>query len=236
LFWADPILTRLVSAGRTRKPDRYEPLPGIAELPRWVWTRTTPRLRLAVAVAALALLAGSVALAAQLREDSRSQDEAERRARAELRERREARLRSEQRPRFGRSRSVAPAGAGPRQILTKRAELLDELSPAILGDARARVRRGELDGPILGVKCDPFPRTVEASGAERDLSRRRGRYHCVAVTSELERSEASTGVTLGHPYRAHVDFESGRYAYCKVAGRPDAPADPGVTTPRACGG
>ena len=169
-------------------------------------------------------------------QDSRSQDEAEQRARAEVRERREARLRSEQLPRFGRSRSVAPAGAGPRQILAKRAALLDELSPAVVSDARARVRHGKLDGLILGVKCEPPSRTVEASGAERDLSRRRGRYYCVAVTSELERSEASAGVTLGHPYRALVDFESGRYAYRKVAGRPDAPADPGVTTPRACGG
>ena len=57
-----------------------------------------------------------------------------------------------------------------------------------------------------------------------------------AVTSELARSEANTGVVLGHPYRALADFETGRFAYCKVAGRPDAPADPRVTTPRECGG
>ena len=112
----------------------------------------------------------------------------------------------------------------------------DDLSGAILADARDRVRRGRLDGPIRRVECQPFPRTVDAVGAEADLTRPRGRYFCVAVTSSLERSEASTGVILGHPYRALTDFESGRYAYCKVAGRPDAPADPGVTTPPACGG
>ncbi len=132
--------------------------------------------------------------------------------------------------------SVAPAGAAAQTRLAARTALLGDLSGAILADARDRVRRGRLDGPIRRVECEPFPRTVDAVGAEADLTRPRGRYFCVAVTSSLERSEASTGVILGHPYRALTDFESGRYAYCKVAGRPDAPADPGVTTPPACGG
>ena len=225
-----------MGAQKTRKPDRYEPMPGLAELPRWIWERTTPRLRIVVAAGVLALVAGSVALAVGLREDTRKQDRAEERARAELRERRDARQQREQRPRFGRSTSVAPAGAAAQTRLAARTALLGDLSGAILADARDRVRQGRLDGPIRRVECEPFPRTVDAVGAEADLTRPRGRYFCVAVTSSLERSEASTGVILGHPYRALTDFESGRYAYCKVAGRPDAPADPGVTTPPACGG
>ena len=211
-------------------------MPGLGSLPGWIWRRTTPRLRVAAAAVLLVLLAGSVALAEQLREDSQRQDESEQRARSELRERREAQLRSEQRPRFGRSDAVAPAGVPPPRRLKARAALLDELGAAILGDARARVRRRELDGPIRSVECEPFPRTVDGSGAERDLSQRRGRYFCVAVTSSVERSEASSGVTLGHPYRALAGFESGRYSFCKVAGRPDSPADPRVTTPQVCGG
>jgi hypothetical protein len=225
-----------VSAGKTKKPDRYEPMPGLAGLPRWVWTKTSPRLRLALAAVALVLLAASVALATQLRDESRRQAESDQRTRAELRERRDARLRSEQRPRLARSDSVAPPGATTAAQLAARAGLLEELSTAIVADARRRVRAGKMDGPIRGVRCEPFPRSVAARGAERDLSRRRGRYSCVAVTSELARSEANTGVVLGHPYRALADFETGRYAYCKVAGRPDAPADPRVTTPRECGG
>jgi hypothetical protein len=31
---------------------------------------------------------------------------------------------------------------------------------------------------------------------------------------------------LGHPHRALVHFGSGRYAYCKVSGRPDPVAGP----------
>ena len=46
----------------------------------------------------------------------------------------------------------------------------------------------------------------------------------MAVTSELERSEASAGVTLGHPYRALVDFEADATRTARSpAGRPRRP-------------
>ncbi|MBD0282024.1 MAG: hypothetical protein ICV69_07500, partial [Thermoleophilaceae bacterium] len=130
----------------------------------------------------------------------------------------------------------APAGAGPEQLLAARADVMDGLVAAILRDARRRVRLGALKGPILRARCEPFPRTVEGVGAERDLSRRRGRFSCVAVTAEIPRGEASVGGVIGHQYRVLVDFETGRYAYCKVSGRPEPVPDPRVTTPRACGG
>jgi hypothetical protein len=63
-----------------------------------------------------------------------------------------------------------------------------------------------------------------------------GSYACLAVTSEIDRSAATTGGELGHPYRANLDFATGRFAYCKVAGRPDPVPDPEVTTPQACVG
>jgi hypothetical protein len=107
---------------------------------------------------------------------------------------------------------------------------MDDLATAIATDARARVRRGELDGRIRRVDCEPFPRTVDGRGADDDLSRRRGRYACLAVTSEF------TGGLLGHQYRALVDFETGRYAYCKISGQSGPSRDQLVTTPRACGG
>jgi hypothetical protein len=113
---------------------------------------------------------------------------------------------------------------------------MEDLNGAILGDARRRVRRGVLDGPILSVDCEGFPRSVDQAGAAEDPSRRRGRYYCVAVTAKFERTEESIGGVLGHPYRALVDFRTGAFVYCKISGRPDPTPDPSVTTPRACGG
>ena len=117
-----------------------------------------------------------------------------------------------------------------------RAQLLNELSLAILTDARRRVGSGELEGAVRRVSCQPFPRAADGVGADEDLSRRRGRYSCIAVTSEIERSEASVGALIGHQYRAQIDFETGRYADCKISGQAGQARKQLVTTPRACGG
>ncbi len=84
--------------------------------------------------------------------------------------------------------------------------------------------------------ASPFRARHRVWERTRDLSRRLGRYACVAATSEFERSETSVGGLLGYPYRAQVDFDSGRFALCKISGRPDPTPDPRVTTPGACGG
>ena len=63
-----------------------------------------------------------------------------------------------------------------------------------------------------------------------------GSYACLAVTADIDRSAASTGGALGDPYRAGLDFTTGRFALCKVAGRPDPIPDPEVTTPGVCAG
>jgi hypothetical protein len=162
--------------------------------------------------------------------------EAERRERAQLRARRIRELEAAQRPRLGRSEAVAPAGAGAERHLELRAGLMADLSRAILTDSRRRVRMGALDGPIRRVECEPFPRTVEGIGADEDLSRRRGRYSCLAVTGEFGRGQASRGGVLGHQYRALVDFGDGRYAFCKISGQAGPTRDQLVTTPRASGG
>ena len=211
-------------------------MPGLAALPLWLWRRTSPRVRAGAAVGLLVVVAGAVVLALGLRGDEQERARVESAELARLREQRETRLLAGQRPRFARSSAVAAPGAGPRERLAARAALLDELSATVLADARRRVRTGALDGPVRRVECEAFPRTAEPSGAELDLSRRRGRYFCLAVTSAVERSDASAGVTLGHPYRVLADFATGRFAYCQVAGRADTPADPRVTTPPACGG
>jgi hypothetical protein len=216
--------------------DRYEPLPGIVELPGWAWRRIGRAGRIAlIAVVVLTAAALAAALPAML-ESKEERAEAERRERAERRAALARRLELEQRPRFRRSAAVAAPGASAPERLDARAALMDELVAGILADARLRVQRGRLDGPIRGVECEPFPRSVEGVGAHEELSRRTGRYSCVAVTAELARSEAVLGGVIGHTYRARADFGSGRYAFCKVTGQSGPSREQLVTTPRACGG
>jgi hypothetical protein len=207
----------------TIDPPRYEPLPGLAELPAWVWRRAGRGVRIGAGLVLLAAIAVAVAMVPALRDAAREQDDALERSRAEQRAELARRLEAEQRPVRGRSRSVAPT-------LAARAALMDEMAAAITSDARARVRRGELDGRIRRVACEPFPRTVNGIGADRDLTRRRGRYSCLAITSEF------TGGVIGHQHRVLVDFETGRYAFCKIAGQSGPSRDQLVTTPRVCGG
>jgi hypothetical protein len=228
--------TPAVEDSRREPTERYEPLPGFAELPGWIFRKLGRRGRVAIVLVLVGLIALALALEPTLRESKQERAASEARERAALRERAIRRLQAEQRPRFRVSGAVAPVGAAPGPRLEARAALMDELAAAIGADARRRVRRSALEGPILGVDCEPFPRTLAGVGADRDLSRRSGRYACLAATARFQAGESSIGGALGHPYRAEVDFQSGRYAFCKISGRPDPTADPRVTTPPACGG
>jgi hypothetical protein len=78
---------------------------------------------------------------------------------------------------------------------------------------------------ISRVECEPFPRTVGPTPKTR-----RGRFQCVAVTSEFE------GGVIGYPYRTLVDFQTGRFAYCRISGVPGPAREQLATTPKACGG
>jgi hypothetical protein len=219
-----------------RVTDRYEPMPGIAELPAWLWRRTGRGVRIGALVALVAALATAAAVIPGILESKEERAQDERRERTERRAELVRRLEAEQRPRFRRSASIAPPGAPAAERLGARAALMDELPVDILADARARVRRGQLDGSIDRVQCEPFPRTVEGRGADQDLARRTGRYACVAVTAEFGTGEAGATGVIGHQYRAEVDFEDGRYAFCKVSGQAGPSREQLVTTPEACGG
>jgi len=218
------------------KPDRYEPIPGFTELPQWLWRRMGRGTRIAVGVFVLAVIALTAALAPAIQQSKEERAATERRERAAAHAKLIRTLKAEQRPRFARSAAVAPAGATDEQRLAARAQVMGDLAASILADARRRVRRGDFEGPIRRVSCTPFPRSVEGVGADEDLSRRLGRYACVAVTAEFARSDESIGGEIGHPYRALARFESGRYAFCKVFGRPDPTTLREVGLPRPCGG
>jgi hypothetical protein len=219
-----------------RETERYEPMPGVAELPAWLWRRVGRSGRLAALGALIVIVAAAGVLVPATLESKEETAERDRRARAEQRAELVRRLETEQRPRFRRSASVAPAGATAQERLEVRAALMDELIAEILGDARGRARRGELDGPIRRVECEPFPRTVAGVGAHEDLARDRGRYACVAVTAEFGSGEVGATGVIGHQYRTEVDFTSGRYAFCKVSGQAGPSREQLVTTPKVCGG
>jgi hypothetical protein len=169
-------------------------------------------------------------------ESKEERAESDRRERAERRAELIRRLETEQRPRHRRSTSVAPPEAAASEQLGARSALMNELRAEVLADARARVRRGDLDGPVRRVECEPFPRSVDAVGAHEQLGRRTGRYACVAVTAEFGTGEMGATGVIGHQYRTMVDFETGRYAFCKVSGQAGPSREQLVTTPRVCGG
>jgi hypothetical protein len=225
-----------VSGQDRRQAEHYEPMPGLAELPAWLWKRMGRGSRLAALGAVILLVALAAALVPVIVETKEERANADRRAQAERRAELIQRLEAEQRPRFRRSTSVAPPGATADERLASRAALIDDVNGSILADARARVRRGTLDGPIRHVQCEPFPRTVEGVGADEDLSRRRGRYACVAVTAEFGTGEPGVTGVIGHQYRTEVDFHTGRYAFCKVSGQAGPTREQLVTTPGVCGG
>jgi hypothetical protein len=205
-------------------PDRYEPLPPLSEIPAWLWRRTSRAARVAIAVGALAILAAVVALAPRIGDSNREAEQRAQRERAQQRAELARMLQAEQRPILRRFAVARP------DTLTARASMMDGITTAIAADARARVRRGALKGPIRRVSCERFPNRPGTAGADRDLSQRRGRFSCIAVTADFQ------GGVLGHQYRVAADFASGRYAFCKITGRAGPERDQIVTIPAACGG
>ena len=218
------------------EPDRYEPLPGVAELPVWLWRKMSRGVRVALAVSVAVAIGGGLVLAQDLRQDRRERDAAERRERASAREEKARRLRAEVRPIARRSDAVERVGAPDAQRLAQRRRLIADASAGVVADARRRIRSGELDGKVKRAQCREYPRTAGGPPPETDLSRPQARYACVAVTAEFARNAASRGGAIGHPYRLKVDFRTGRYALCKATGVTGPERERIVVIPRACGG
>jgi hypothetical protein len=212
--------------------ERYEPLPGPAGIPKWLWGKLPRWGRVAVGLLPFVIVALILLLAPGIDESKDRRAQAERQQRAQQTAERVAQLRAEQRPRFERG---TPAG----RDVAARATLVASLPIAIQADARQRVAAGALDGPIRSVECEPYPRTVDGRGAHLDPSQTTGRYSCLAVTRTAPATERNEGSSIGHPYRVLVHFDTGRYAFCKVSGRPGEGSigrEIPVPVPEACGG
>jgi hypothetical protein len=220
--------------------DRYDPLPGLTEIPAFLVRKLSPRGRRRAAVAAaLALVVVAAALVISIPKITEGKHE---RAAADQRtaQEREAalvrELKAEQRLREG---AGTPArGLEGAAAIAARRELAGDLAASIRGDAQARVRSGEFAHPILRVECERYPRGAHGEDPATDLASATGRYSCLAVTADAPRTATENASSIGYPYRALVDYPAGRFMYCKVSGRPGEGSlrESPVRVPAACGG
>jgi type II secretory pathway pseudopilin PulG len=198
-----------------------------------MWRRLPRAGKAAVVLIPIAIIGLVLALGPGIERSKQERAALQSEQRAEAVAARAERARAEQRPRRG---GGPPAGTD----LVARRRLLDEVTAAILVDARERVAAGALAGPILRVECEPFPRTVNGTPAHDDPNAPTGRYACLAVTHDLPARSPDAAGSKGHPYRVGIDFESGSYAFCKIAGSPGKTipiaGDPLVPLARECGG
>jgi len=212
--------------------DRYEPLPGFFELPAYFWRKLPPAGRFLVAGLGAGLVVLAIVLSPVIDRSKERHARAEAEAAARLERRQVAQIHREQRPRFG---SAAPAG----KDIAARGRLVASAAASIKADANKRSAAGEFNGPALRVQCRAFPPSAATVPADRVPSKATGRYSCLAVTSDIPATAGNRSGVVGHPYRTKIDFTSGRYAFCKIRGRPGELAirsDARIEVPRVCGG
>jgi hypothetical protein len=212
--------------------DRHEPLPGLAGLPAYVWRRLPRAGRIAVVLAAVGAVVLAVLLAPTIQESKKERADQEARDAARAKVELIAGIKRAQRPRYGH-------GAAAGSDLGARGTLMAATADSIRADASKRAAAGEFNGPIKRVECQPYPRSATGPGALDDPAQRVGRFSCIAVTSDIPATSGNRAGIVGHPYRARVDFGTGRYAFCKIRGRPGelaVQARKSVAVPRVCGG
>jgi hypothetical protein len=210
--------------------DRYEPLPGFFELPAFLWRKLPRAGKVAVAILGAGLVVLGVVLSPVIQRSKEERARADAALSARLERQEIAAIRREQRPRFARA---APAGTD----VAARERLVASAAASIDVDASRRAAAGEFHGPILRVKCDPYP--PSSAAADQASSSPTGRYKCLAVTSDIPATAGNRSGVVGHPYRTKIDFRTGRYAFCKIRGRPGelaVRANALVPVPRVCGG
>jgi hypothetical protein len=221
--------------------DRYEPLPGLLEIPGFLVRKIPPRARKPAAFAAAILgVAVVVALVLSIPAITDSKDE---RAATEARQERDrqaqraAELQAELRLREGRGEGAR--GLTGSEAVAVRQALVGDLNAAVLADAHSRVQAGEFTQSVDRVECERFPRGARGEDPALDLGTAAGRYSCLAITADSPRVETNAPSSLGYPYRALLQFNSGRFAYCKISGRPGEGSltrEFPVRVPEACGG
>jgi hypothetical protein len=221
--------------------DRYDPLPGFTEIPLWLYRKLSQRgRRFALAIGALLLAGLAVALyfgIPAITETKQERAAAERRADARREAQLVAQLKAEQRLIEGRG--TPSRGLQDGAEITARRALATDLAAAIDKDAAGRVQSGEFTHTVKRVECERYPRGANGEDPATELATATGRYSCLAVTVDAPKTQLSNASSIGYPYRALVDFPSGKYTFCKFSGRPGEMAflrKLRAPVPRACGG
>jgi hypothetical protein len=221
--------------------DRYEPLPGLLEIPGFLVRKIPPRARRPAGFAAAILLAGAiVALVLSIPAITESKDEraaTEARLERERRAQRAAELQAELRLREGRG--PAARGLSGAKAIEARQGLVEQLVADVQADALSRVRSGEFTQSVGRVECERFPRGARGEDPALELGSPTGRYSCLAITADAPRVETNESSSLGYPYRALLHFNSGRFSFCKISGRPGEGSltrEFPVRVPPECGG
>jgi hypothetical protein len=223
------------------RSDRYDPLPGLTEIPAFLYRKLSPRGRkVAAAIAAAVIVIVAVALVIaipKITEHKQERAAADRRSAQKVEAALVKQLKAEQRLREGTG-TPARGLAGAAAIEARR-ELATDLSASIRGDALARVRSGEFAHPVRRIECERYPRGAHGEDPATELSTPIGRYSCLAITADAPKTATESSSSIGYPYRALVDFPKGRFTYCKVSGRPGEGSlvrKFPVHVPAACGG
>jgi len=221
--------------------DRYDPLPGLTEIPAFLVRKLSRRGRRRFWVLAALVVAGVAVglyfVIPAITETKQERAAAEQRAARERETALVARLKAEQR--LVEGRGAPTRGLEGDEAIAARRTLASDLSAAVQEDARRRVETGELNRSIDRVECERFPRGAHGEDPATDLENPVGRYACLAVTADTPATEAARASSTGYPYRARVYFPSGKYTFCKISGRPGEGSltrKSPVQVPVACGG
>ena len=182
---------------------------GVWTPPRDVVVPPIPWRKVAMVAAGLLLVAAAVAaFVAPAIDDAKDESSAQERRELEQRAaQRRARLRQIQKPRTG----ALPAAA-------TRDDAVGAVATAIGDDARKRFSPGSQTAT-----CEPAPGTNADGG--------RFAYDCLSATSAIEGAADQAGAKgrLGYPYRAIIDLDAKRYAFCRIN---PLPGEQAVVDPR----
>jgi hypothetical protein len=174
------------------------------------------RRRLAIGVAGGVLAALLAILTVVLLGDQSARQKRERAAADRTVAALRVRLQRIQAPHRGAARALKPpAAATAAERLQARRALVGAVEASITADARARAKAGELDGPIASTVCGPLLKSKEAIPDDRVLSKRIGRYDCVAIKHHIIGIEGRKVAELGHPFVAALDFGAFTYTWCR---------------------
>jgi len=174
-----------------------------------------PWRKIALGALVVAVIAGgAIALIAPAIERGKEERAAaERRRDAAFEAAKRKRLAEESKPHRGRGER--PVGRlSPAAEHRARRRLVRDLERAITHDARARVRAGKLDGPVLATECEINPPSQRR--VERDPNAGDSDYECLAVTSR----DPGGRFVVGHTFDATVDYRRFRFSWAKACRPP----------------